>query len=59
MIANTKPIAATFQLPRLNFSRLFGGESRRRQATIDLVHSSPHLLRDIGATEDRFSDRHR
>ena len=59
MIAITKPVATAFHLPRLSLSRLFGIERRRRQATVDLIHSSPHLLRDIGATEDLFSDRHR
>ena len=59
MIAIAKPVAAAFHLPRLNFARLFGAERRRRQATIDLIHASPHLLRDIGATEDRFGERHR
>lgn len=56
MIAITKPVVATFHLPRLSFSRLFGAQRRRRQATVDLIHSSPHLLRDIGATEGNFSD---
>lgn|GEM_PF-1535379 len=32
---------------------------RRRQATIDLIHASPHLLADIGATEEHFSRRGR
>lgn len=56
MIAITKPVSAAFHLPRLGLSRLFGAERRRRQATIDLIHSSPHLLRDIGATEDLVTD---
>lgn len=30
---------------------------RRRQATIDLIHASPHLLADIGATENHVSER--
>lgn len=59
MITIAKPVATAFHLPRLSFPRLFGAKSRRRQATIDLIHASPHLLRDIGATEDRFSERHR
>ena len=58
MIAITKPVVAAFHLPRLSFPRLFSVERRRKQATIDLIHASPHLLRDIGATEDRFSERH-
>ena len=54
-----KPIAAAFHLPppRLRFLRLFSADQRRRQATIDLIQASPHLLRDIGATEDRFAER--
>jgi len=59
MIAITKPVATAFHLPRLSLSRLFNTDQRRKRATIDLIHSSPHLLRDIGATEDLFSDRHR
>lgn len=59
MIAIAKPVTAAFHLPRLSLSRLFNTDKRRKRATIDLIHSSPHLLRDIGATEDRFSDRYR
>ena len=59
MIAIAKPVAAAFRLPRLRFPRLFSADQRRKQATIDLIHSSAHLLRDIGATEENFSDRHR
>ena len=32
---------------------------RRRQATIDLIHASPHLRRDIGLVEEHFSVRGR
>ena len=32
---------------------------RRRQATIDLIHASPHLRRDIGLVEEHFSGRGR
>lgn len=57
MTVIAKPLAAAFHLshwvlPRLSFLTL-----RRRQATIDLIHSSPYLLRDIGATENHFSQR--
>ena len=56
MNAIAKPVAAAIHLPRLNFARLFGSERRRKQATIDLIHASPHLLRDIGATVDNIAD---
>ncbi|MGB3338686.1 MAG: hypothetical protein WBA73_16045 [Devosia sp.] len=59
MIAIAKPVVTSFHLPRWVFPRLLSGANRRKQATIDLIHSSPHLLRDIGATEDHFSERHR
>jgi len=59
MIAIAKPVTSAFHLPRWVFPRLSATQRRRRQATIDLIHSSPHLLRDIGATEDRFSGRGR
>jgi hypothetical protein len=58
MIAIAKPIATTFHLPNWVFPRLVSAERRRKQTTIDLIHSSPHLLRDIGATADHF-DGHR
>jgi hypothetical protein len=59
MIAITKPLSTSFHLPRWAFARLWSTERRRKQATADLIHSSPHLLRDIGATEDHFSERYR
>ena len=59
MIAITKPIATAIHLPHWAFPRFSSTERRRKQATVDLIHSSPHLLRDIGATEDSFSDRYR
>ena len=51
MIAIAKPIAIVFHLPRWVFPRLARAERQRRNATIDLIHSSPHLLRDIGADQ--------
>lgn len=57
MSAITKPLAAAFHLPRWVFPRVSAIARRRRQTTMDLIHSSPHLLRDIGATEDNFSER--
>ena len=59
MTAIAKPLNAHFRLPRWAFPRLSRTERRRRQATIDLIHTSPHLLRDIGATEEHFSHRGR
>lgn len=59
MIAVAKPIATVFHLPSWVFPRLIGREHQRRQTTIDLIHSSPHLLRDIGATADHFNERYR
>ncbi len=56
MIAIAKPVATSFHLPRWAFPRLWNTERRRKQATIDLIHSSPHLLRDIGATAENFND---
>jgi hypothetical protein len=58
MIAIAKPVAVAFHLPRWSFPRLFGAD-RRRRGTIDLMHASPHLLRDIGATEEHVGDRRR
>lgn len=57
MTAIANSITAAIHLPRWAFPRLPSIEQRRKQATIDLIHSSPHLLRDIGATEDHFSER--
>ena len=54
MSAITRPAFAIFRLPHLRLPRLSLTRSRRRQATIDLIHSSPHLLRDIGADGDHF-----
>lgn len=56
MITIAKPVATSFHLPRWTFPRLWNSERHRRQATIDLIHSSPHLLRDIGATPENFND---
>lgn len=57
MTANTKSLAATLHMPRWAIPRLFGSDRRRRQATIDLIHSSPHLLRDIGAIDHALPKR--
>ena len=57
MIAIAKPISTAFHQPRWVFPRLWGSERRRKQATVDLIHASPHLLRDIGATEGNLDGR--
>lgn len=59
MIAIAKHAAAAVHLPFWGLPRLSNGARRRKQATIDLIHSSPHLLRDIGATEGHLGDRRR
>lgn len=46
-----KPALAVFHLPSWLFLRQVNAKRRRKQATIDLIHSSPHLLRDIGADQ--------
>lgn len=48
-----KPHQASFQLPQARRGNLSLIERRRRQATIDLLHSSPHLRRDLGLSDDR------
>ena len=57
MNAIVKPVIVAFHLPHWVFPRLSPTSRQRKQATIDLIHSSPHLLRDIGVSEDRFSER--
>lgn len=59
MNMTAKPLLRTIHWPRWSFPRLFGVSSRRRRVTIDLIHSSPHLLRDIGLIEDRVVERRR
>jgi uncharacterized protein YjiS (DUF1127 family) len=52
-----KPVIAAFYLPHWTFPRLSFAKRERRRATIDLIHSSPHLLRDIGVSEGRVGER--
>ena len=47
------PVAQPIHVPRWDFLRLFSTRQRRRRATVDLIHSSPHLLRDIGVEDGR------
>ena len=54
-----KPLIVAFHLPRWRLPRPFGAAYRRRQTTIDLIHSSPHLLRDIGVTDHNITSRGR
>lgn len=57
MNAIAKPLLLVISLPRWHVPRLFSDKRRRRRATIDLIHSSPHLLRDIGLAEGRVLER--
>ena len=59
MNAIARPLALV--VPRFHWTlfRLVNAEHRRRQATIDLIHASPHLLRDIGATDYNITGRSR
>lgn len=57
MATLTKPMTSLFRLPRWALPRLVITERRRKQAMIDLVHASPHLLRDIGVTEGTLTER--
>jgi len=65
MITLFRTSAAPFTRPPGLVSQLFDAlrnralARRRRQATVDLIHASPHLRRDIGATEDHFPGRGR
>ena len=60
MIAIAKPAVAAIRLPRWVFPRLLsGGAARRKQATIDLIHASPYLLRDIGLGDGQVSGQNR
>jgi uncharacterized protein YjiS (DUF1127 family) len=59
MIAIAKPISTVFHLPRWVFPRLSRTERRRKQATIDLIHASPHLLRDIGIDNGQIASQNR
>ncbi|MCY1549635.1 hypothetical protein D9M68_858160 [compost metagenome] len=59
MNAIARPLITAFHLPRWSMPRLFGTAQRRRQTTIDLIHASPHLLRDIGVSEGHDGKRQR
>ncbi|WP_139198700.1 hypothetical protein [Devosia sp. YR412] len=54
-----KPSLTAIHLPRWHFSWPLSVTRRRRRATIDLIHSSPHLLRDIGVSEGHVVERGR
>jgi uncharacterized protein YjiS (DUF1127 family) len=57
MTMATQLFAYFIRLPKLRIWHAFGQGARRRRATLDLIHSSRHLLRDIGAMEENFIDR--
>ena len=57
MVARAKSVVPAFHLPRLYLPRFDFTARRRRQASIDLLHSSAHLRRDIGALEENFVER--
>lgn len=59
MITIAKPVLIAIHLPRWALSLGSTSEHRRKQATIDLIHSSPHLLRDIGLVDGLFIPRNR
>jgi uncharacterized protein YjiS (DUF1127 family) len=59
MIAIAKPFAAMFRLPAIHLPRLNATRGRRKRATLDLIHASPHLLRDIGLAEGQIPSRGR
>jgi uncharacterized protein YjiS (DUF1127 family) len=59
MISTSKPFASLFfhlPLPRLG---MFWIRRKRRISTVDLISSSPHLLRDIGLGEGHIVVRRR
>lgn len=52
MTTLAKPLTVLFRLPAWTWPRLDSSERKRKQATIDLIHTSPHLRRDIGLADD-------
>lgn len=58
MSTMTKPMMHGFSLPHLRLPRL-NWQRRRRQTTIDLIHSSDYLKRDIGLLEEHVTRRQR
>jgi uncharacterized protein YjiS (DUF1127 family) len=56
-------IAKSFATPphtiRWPSLRWFWIARKRRQTTVDLIHSSPHLLRDIGLSDGQIPFRGR
>ena len=60
MITIAKSFFSFTSLRRWRCPRLFSaGRRRRRQVTLDLINSSPHLLRDIGLIEGPIVKRRR
>lgn len=52
-----KPTTNHFRLQFPALPRLRWPNWRRRRNTMDLIHSSPHLLRDIGLLEEHYVER--
>lgn len=63
MIVTAKPLLCPDRAGQSWFARLTEHlrnrrvAHRRRRATLDLIHASPHLLRDIGFTQEHSSWR--
>lgn len=57
LFALARPHATSIQLPEARRGNLSMISQRRRQATIDLIHSSAHLRRDIGFDNDYRGER--
>ena len=57
MSSIAKPIAKSFHLPEIHLPRWRWLARKRRRNTMDLIHSSPHLLRDIGLLEENYTRR--
>lgn len=59
MHALSLPRLLSIRLPRWHWSKPPHPTRKQRQATIDLISASPHLLRDIGIYEGHCSRRGR
>lgn len=54
-----KPFFAAFHFPRLALARKESSRRQRKRTTIDLIHASAHLRRDIGLTDDHVACKSR
>lgn len=59
MTTLAKPLTTPFRLPTLTWPQFDKTDRKRKQATIDLIHASPHLRRDIGFDSDYRGERGR